>query len=282
MSAPLYPFRAAARNASAFQEVIRSLVANRELVFELARREIGDRYAGQALGLFWTVAHPLFLMALYVFVFGFVFRTKIGGTLEMPLDYTTYILAGLVPWMAVQEAMTKSCTAIVGNAGLVKQVVFPLEVLPAKTVVSTLVPQLISTFVLLVYVLATHGRFFASYLLLPALLVLQTFMMVGIAYFLSALTTYFRDTKDFVQLFGIAGMYIIPVVYLPGWVPAVFRPVLYANPFSYLIWCWQDVLYFGRMEHPVAWLVLPAFSLFAFIMGYRMFRKLKPGFGSAL
>ena len=64
---------------------------------------------------------------------------------------------------------------------------------------------------------------------------------------------YFRDVKDFVQVFCIAGMYLMPVVYLPKMVPGVFRPLLNLNPFSYMVWCYQDACYFGRFEHPWAW-----------------------------
>ncbi len=269
-------------NWAAIKEIFRVLILHRELMIELARRDISDRYAGQAMGLFWAIAHPIFLMALYVFVFAFVFKAKVGGTLEMPLDYTTYILCGLIPWLTIQEVMNKGCVAITSNSSLVKQVVFPLEVLPAKGVLSSLLPQLVSTFILVIYVLVMGKGLPLTYLLLPILLVMQVIAMIGIAYLLSAIGTYFRDLKEFVQVFGIAGMYAMPVVYLPGWVPAVFRPLLYANPFSYVIWCYQDALYFGRIEHPWAWVANLAFTIFVFTFGYRLFRKLKPGFGNTL
>ncbi|WP_421954166.1 ABC transporter permease [Polaromonas sp.] len=266
----------------AFREIFGLLTRHRELMFELARRDVSDRYAGQALGLFWAVAHPLFMMAVYVFIFAFVFKAKVGGSLEMPLDYTAYILAGLIPWLTFQEAMNKSCTAITANSGLVKQVVFPIEVLPAKGVVSSVLPQLVSTSILVVYVLATSRHLPTTYLLLPVLLFLQLMAMMGVAYLLSAIGTYFRDVKEFVQLFGTVGMYAMPVFYLPGWVPEIFKPILYANPFSYLTWCYQDALYFGRIDHPWAWVVNVVLSILIFILGYRVFRKLKPGFGNAL
>ena len=106
--------------------------------------------------------------------------------------------------------------------------------------------------------------------------------MMGISYMLSAVGAYFKDIKDFVQLFGVAGMYAMPIFYLPGWVPELFKPVLYANPFSYLVWCYQDVFYFGEIVHPLAWGVNAVLSLIIFTLGYRFFRKVKPGFGSAL
>ena len=258
------------------------LTRHHELTFEMARREVSDRYAGQAFGILWAVGHPIFMTGLYVFVFAVVFKAKIGGTFELPLDYTTYILSGLIPWMAFQDSMNRSCTAVTANASLVKQVVFPLEVLPAKGVIASLLPQFISTIILITYVLVVHRRLLATYALLPILVFLQILAMLGAAYLLSAVGAYFRDIKDLVQLFCIAGVYLVPVVYLPDWTPRMFRPVLYLNPFSYPVWCYQDALYFGRFEHPWAWAVNGFLSISMFVSGYRVFRKLKPGFGNAL
>lgn len=269
-------------NIDAFREVAHLLTRHRDLTLEMARREISDRYAGQAFGLIWAVGHPLFLMGLFVFIFAIVFKARVGGTLEMPLDYTTYLLSGLIPWMGFQESLSKSCTAITANASLVKQVVFPLEILPAKGVLASMLSQVISLCILLVYVLLNHGSLFTSYALLPFLFALQIIAMLGVAYILSSLGAYFRDIKDFVQLFCTAGVYLMPVFYLPGWIPKIFIPLLYLNPFSYLIWCYQDVLYFGRVEHPYAWVVFPVLCLSVFVIGYRLFRKLKPGFGNIL
>ncbi len=267
---------------SALREIFALLTRHRQLTWEMAKREITERYSGQVFGLFWAIGHPLFLMGIYVFVFAFVFRTKVGGTLEMPLDYTTYILAGLIPWMSFQESMNKSCGSITGNANLVKQVIFPIEVLPAKGVLASLFNQAISTVILIAYVLYGHGSLPWTYFLLPVVLILQTMAMLGVGYLLASVSVFLRDTKDFVQLFGLAGMYLMPIFYLPQWVPTLFKPILYFNPFSYLIWCYQDALYFGRFEHPWAWPVLVVGSIGIFVMGYRIFRKLKPVLGNVL
>lgn len=267
---------------TAFRELTSTIIRHRQLALEMARRELSDRYSGQFLGIFWSVVHPIFLMCLYVFVFAFVFRQKIGGTLEMPLDYTTYLLSGLVAWLAFQESLTKACTLITGNANLVKQVVFPLEILPVKSVLSSLFTQLISIFILLLYISVKYGYLPLTTLALPFLMLIQVVFMIGTSFVLSCVGAYFRDIKDFVQLFAISGLYIMPIFYLPDMVPSLFKPILYINPFSYIIWAYQDLLYFGYFKHPFAWIVLITLSLLSYVFGYRMFRRLKIGFGNVL
>lgn len=130
--------------------LIETLIGRRRLVWQMAKREVRDRYAGQALGTVWAVAHPILLMGLYLFLFTFVFpsRMPFGGGQG---GAVTYILAGLIPWMTFADAMARGTGAIVNEAGLVKQVVFPVEILPVKSVLAAALPQGIATLVLLVY-----------------------------------------------------------------------------------------------------------------------------------
>ncbi len=221
------------------------------------------------------------MMGIYVFFFAIVLKVKMSRT-DLPLDYTVYLLSGLIPWMAFQESMAKGSTVIISNAGLVKQVVFPIEVLSVKGVIASMVTQVVATCVLALYVLIKYKALSWTYALIPGLMFFQVLAMIGTSYFLGAIGVYFRDTKDFVQVYCLAGIYLIPIIYQPSSVPPAVRPILYLNPFSYVIWCYQDACYFGRFEHPYAWVVFPIGSLVVFYLGYRIFRKLKVAFGSAL
>jgi len=269
-------------NIQAFIELFNVFRTRGRLIFELTRREIFDRYTGQVFGVFWSLVHPLIITLLYIFVFGFVFQTRIGGTLDLPLDYTAYMLAGLIPWLVFQEVLGKSSTLIVSNANVVKQVIFPIEVLPIKNVMASLVTEAVFFGLLVIYVLFTGHPLPWTYVLIPILVLFQVFAMVGISFLFSSVGVYFRDLKDFVQLFLSVAFFILPILYLPESIPASVRPILYINPISYMIWAYQDALYFGSFTHPWAWVVFGLGSLVIFVFGYRVFRKLKVMFGNAL
>ena len=269
-------------NFQAFSELLMLLTRFRVLTFEMARREITDRYTGQFFGIFWTFVHPLILILVYVFLFNFVFVSKIGGTQALPLDMTSYILAGLIPWLAFSDALGKASTVIINNANLVKQVIFPIEVLPVKSVLATLFTQLVFLALFIVYTLISNHTLWITILLLPVLLVLQTLGMIGLTYILAAIGTYIRDTKDFIQVFITLGLWFVPILYLPEAIPKAVRPILVLNPFAHMVWCYQDILYFGRFEHPASWIIFPLLCLVVFLCGYRLFRKLKTMFGNVL
>jgi lipopolysaccharide transport system permease protein len=257
------------------RKILSVLSRNRHLVLEMIRRELRSQVAGQIFGLFWILGHPLIQCLIYIFIFAVVFKAKIDQTVEMPRDYTTYILAGLVPWLFVQQSLTRTASTLVAQANLVKQVVFPVEVLPFCAVLVSLIPVIVGLGVIAVYTLVTQFSLPWTYLLLPLVIIASIALMTGIGVVLAVVTPFFRDIKDMIQVGAIVGVYIIPAFYLPQWVPANLRFIIYLNPFSYLIWVYQDVLYFGQIAHPAAWAIVLVGSFGSLGLGYRTFGALR-------
>jgi homopolymeric O-antigen transport system permease protein len=274
----LNPVRLAADVTGAIHVV----VANRNLVVAMASRELKRRYAGQFTGSFWIVGHPLFQLLLFVFIFGIVFKQRIGGSHELPRDYTTYMLSGMVPWLSFSSLLAAACNSVVGNANLVKQFTFKTELLPVKDVAISMIFWMVGISILIIYGLAIDHSLPWTYVLLPALLGLHLMFAIGVAWILASVSVFVRDMKDVVAVAITAGIYVLPIVYLPQWVPPVFRPLVSLNPFSALIWVYQDTLYFGRIEHPFAWIFFSVMALLSFGLGFRLFIRLKAQFGSVL
>lgn len=264
-------------NIQAFIELVTLLKKHWQLTIEMTKREINDRYAGQVFGLFWTFGHPLILIFLYVFIFGYVFKSTIEG----PYDFVVYLLAGLIPWLTFQEVMFKSSVLFINNVNIVKQIIFPVVVLPVKTVLASILTQIILFGLLLIYVFLSGGFPKITYILLPLLVIVQMFAMVGASFLLSSASPFLRDTKDFVQIFATINFFAMPMLYTSVKIP-LFKYIFYFNPFSYMIWCYQDALFFGQFRHPWAWLVFIAMSLLLFIFGYRFFRKIRLMIGNVL
>ena len=252
------------------------------LAVAMARRELSTRYAGQMMGSFWIIGHPLLQMLIFVFLFAVVFNQKMGGTFDLPRDYTVYILSGLVAWLSILPVLTGSCYSIVGNAALVKQFNFELEALPVKDVLTAMLFWFVGVAIVSVYTLWSYHSVPWTYVLLPVVLVVQIITLIGFAWLLSAVAVFFRDLKDIVTVWSNLGVFLLPIVYLPQWVPEIFRPFVYSNPLSCVIWMHQDVLYFGRIEHPVSWLVSTILALLIFSTGHRVFQRLRPLFGNVL
>lgn len=275
------PWRRALRLAEVGGSLAKLVVRHRDLTWELTRRELTDKYARHALGALWAVAHPLLLMGVYMFIYAYVLKIRLGdgGTAG---NYTVYLLSGLVPWLCCAEVLNKSAAVLSAHANLVKQVVFPIELLAVKGVLASLITQALSTFALALYAFGSDGRLPWTWALWPVVFAFQAMAMVGVACMLAVVGAYFRDVRDFVQVGCTIGVFFAPIVYLPDMVPPAVRPLLYLNPFSYAAWCFQDVCFFGEIRHPFAWIMLPIGATAVCLAGSWVFRKLKPMLGSAL
>jgi lipopolysaccharide transport system permease protein len=264
------------------RDVVLLAYQRRELLVELTQREVTAAHAGHGLGGLWVYIHPLVMIAVYLFVLGFVLGSKITQTSAFPGDYPSYIVIGLMSWLPVQAALMRSTGALTGNASLVKQVVFPIDVLPVASVTAAMWPFWPALVLCIAYKLVFGAGIGWMTLMLPVAIAMQVALCVGISFALSCLTCFMRDIREFVSVFCLLAMYVNPAVYLPEWVPSAFAPLLYVNPFSYLTWTYQDALFFDRFEHPWSWVIMFLLSVVSLTGGYRLFLRVKPYVGNVI
>ena len=260
--------------------LVKSIARNRTLVFELARREVADVHAGQMGGAIWALAHPVLMFAVYTFLFAAVLNVRIGA--NGPADYTLYLFSGLAPWLWTQDVMTRSATVMIANVSIVKKVMFPVELLVAKTCAASTFVNSVLLVLVAITLVVVRGTVPASILLLAVLIPLHLMLLTGVALLFSSITPYFRDFAELLRVFLSINIYLLPVIYLPDMVPGSLRFVVTLNPFSSLIWCYQDVFYFGGLTHPWAWVGLSLFSVLAMSAGAYVFARLKNHLSSVL
>lgn len=257
-----------------------SVVRHRELVAELVKRELADRHVGQTLGVIWAYGHPVLLMLMYTFLFAYVFPTRVaaaGGT----RNFAVSVLIGVLSWLAFQDILARSTTILSAQASLVKQIVFPVEVLPVKAAIASALPYA-PALIFTLGVAGLSGALTPLVLTVPLLIGIQLVAMTGVALMLSALGIFFRDLRDFVTVFCAVNLFVQPILYNPNALPSVMRWVFLFNPFSYQVWCWQDAVYHGSLRHPAAWIVFPLSAVLTLAVGWVIFSRLRHHFGDAL
>lgn len=269
------------------QSVAAVLWRKRFLLREMALLDMRDRYAGQAFGLFWAIVVPLLTMCVYLFIFALVFKAKMPAVAGDAWNgwggsYALYLLSGLIPWMGFQEILTRSSTVITSNTSLVKQIVFPLEVLPLKIFLSSLLTQGIAVIVFFIYGLYCFGMPGPFILLLPVVFCFQLLAEAGCSLLLSAIGVFLRDIKDIIGVLCFILVYAMPIFYLPNMVPEQFSFIIQCNPLSHMIAMYHDVLFYGHISAWQSWCVFPLFAVVLWFVGCRVFEALKPLFGNVL
>lgn len=290
--APAALWRTIARQPVATVHVLRDLwrdvVRYRQLLVEMTWRELADPFAGSMLGVTWSVLHPLLMMAVYAAVFSIIFRGQSEENIH-GFDFTVQMMSAYLPWMAFSHGVLSGCSAVRNKANLVKQVVFPLEVLPLKTVLACLLPQAVGTAFVFFYSLIRFGAVPWTWTLWPLLLLFEVMLLGGVVMAVSAIGVYLRDLRDVLQVLFMILFYATPILYTENTlhhgnpnVQRIIDGLLTFNPVSVLVRPFRDACYFGEVRYPSAWALLAVVSVLTLAFGYRTFRKLKPYFGNAL
>jgi lipopolysaccharide transport system permease protein len=260
---------------------VRTVWSNRSLIRTMVRRDILERYRGSFGGAFWTVLNPLLLMLTYFFVFGVVLQARFGADPSRS-GFALYFLAGMLPWLAFNEAAGRAPTVMLEHRNFVKKLVFAVETLPVNLVVSGLVSEAFTL------VLFTGGFFLArgtvppSVLWLPVLIVPQVLFTAGVCWFLAALGVFVRDLGQFIGFLLTLWFFLTPICYpeasLPGW--AV--PVLAKNPIYILVRGYRAVFLEGQAPAFGPVWKLWVLSAAVFIAGHAWFYKLRKSFADII
>lgn len=190
-----------------------SLWSRRELTRQFIVREIQGRYKGSYLGVLWAIINPLLMLAVFTFVFRYLFRARWEGAHQGVMDYALNLYSGMIAFNIFSESVIKSPTLITSNPNYVKKVVFPLEVLPLSLIGSALFHGLLSLGILLLVSAIAQSFPHWTLILLPLVCLPLVFLTAGVAWALAALGVFLRDIGHVVAVLVQLLFYLTPIVY---------------------------------------------------------------------
>ncbi|MGH9004048.1 MAG: ABC transporter permease [Acidimicrobiia bacterium] len=202
--------------------------------------ELRAKYKASALGFVWSLLNP----AMYLVVFYVAFNLILGAGIPR---YPIYLLSGLLVWNLFTTALAAGTGSIVANAGLVKKVWFPREVLALSAIGAAVVHFLLQSLVLVAALAVFRHPVDVAFLpLLPLALFALLLLVSGLALLLSALNVYLRDIQHFLELALLAWFWMTPVIYSYNLITAHFDggnfPAL-LNPVTPIVLTFQRALY---------------------------------------
>ncbi len=262
--------------------VLFSAARHRELISQLIWREVAGRYRGSFLGLLWSFLNPLLSLLMYTFVFGIVLKARWAPTDGSTLDFALVLFAGLVVHGLLAECISRAPYLILGNSSYVKQVVFPLEILPLVALGSALFHASISILLLIGAWAIANGEIHLSVLFIPFLLFPLCLIGLGLGWLLSATAVYFRDVGQLVSFVTAGLLFFSPVFYPASAVPRPFSLLLQFNPLTFVIEEMRSSLVAGTLPSGVSYGVYLSVSLVVAWLGYIWFQKVRHGFGDVI
>lgn len=264
------------------KEMLASLWRHRELIKASAKREVLGRYRGSTMGLLWSFFNPLFMLAVYTFVFSEVFKARWSAGSESKSEFALVLFAGLMVFNLFAECINRAPGLIITNVNYVKKVVFPLEILPFVAMLSALFHGAVSLGVWLLAYQVLLGIPHPTVFFLPLVIIPFILFIMGLSWMLASLGVYLRDVSQFISILTTVIMFLSPIFYPASTLPEAYRYLIYVNPLTPVIEQTRALLYFGM---PLDFTMLAAYWLASFIiawLGFAWFQKTRKGFADVL
>ena len=256
----------------------KDLWSYRELFYFLAWRDLLVRYKQTVVGVAWSLIRPILTMLVLTIVFG-----KLGNMPSGGVPYPLLVLCGMLPWQFFSTALSECGNSLINNSNLISKVYFPRLVVPASSVITSLVDFLISAAFLLA--LMTWYRFVppSAIVFLPAFVLLAFAAAFGAGLWVSALMVEYRDFRFIVPFAVQFGLYISPVGFQSSIVPERYRFLFSLNPIVGVIDGFRWCILGG--DHDIYWpgLALSVVSVVALVVtGIWYFRKTERSFADVI
>lgn len=248
------------------------MVKHRQLLLRTLKSELRRRYAGSIIGSAWFVLGPALLVSFYSLVYLLVFRVKPEG-LE-PMQYVMLIVAGLSCFLGFSEALQVGTTSLSANREVLLNTLFPAELVSVRAVLSSIVPCVVSTCLVVAFDVATGGASW-TLILVPFVLVLQIMFCIGVTWASSLLNLVIRDIQQIISYLMMMLMVASPIAYTPAMMPSAIKALIYLNPLSYYVLCLQDLVVFNRLPPWEIGAVTIVMSLASFRLGSWVFSRAK-------
>ncbi len=255
--------------------VFKNLYHYRELLKTNIKKEVRGKYKNSFLGVLWSFLNPLLQIVVYAIVFQLILKNP-------QENYAIFICCGLIPWTFFSSTVSRTAFTMVENGNILKKVYFPREILPISIVSSETVNFLISTTIILGFVIL-GGVGISKYIIFyPLVLLTQYLLLIAISFIVSSISVYIRDLQHLIGVALQLLFYAAPIVYSPDVIPQEYKWILTLNPMAYIINGYRDIFYYQKMPDIASLLVLIAISVGLCVIGYMIFNKLQKGFAEEL
>jgi len=242
------------------------------LMENLILKDFRVRYRNMSLGVFWSLINPLVMMGVLTFVF-----TKIFPNPNIR-HFPVFALCGIVPFNFFTVAWITGTTSIVDNAGLIKRVPVPREVVPITTVLANCVHLLLQIALLIAVALISGITVNRQWLWMPLIWALQIVFSCGLALLFSAVNVFVRDTRYLVESASTVMFWLVPVLYPFEWIPKKYIPIYELNPVAAQVMSLRRILLLGESPVGATLAKLGVVSFLVLLLGLLVFRRLKPMF----
>lgn len=258
--------------------MFREIYNYREMLKTNVKKDIRGKYKGSFLGILWSFLNPLLQVVVYWIVFPYLFR---GASIP---NYLCYLVTGIIPWTFFITVINQGTMCIRVNAGIIKKVYFPREILVISQTLSGMVNFFISCIIVVIFCIGTGAGVSYHIIFLPVIAIIQGALSLGIAFILAAVNVYVQDTEFIVGFILNMGFYGTPVLYSPDMFSGagILFQLISLNPLTIIINSYRDIFLYHEWPDALELGLVAILATVILVIGYAIFKKLEFGFAEEM
>ncbi len=215
---------------------------HKSFLLNWTKREIEIRYKGSFLGIIWNFLNPLLSLMIYFFIFSRITQTQIP-------NYLVFLFIGITSWNFSVQTITRATDLLASSAGILRKVYLPQETLIISLVISNAVNYLVSFGLVLLIIFLTKAKITFYILLIPFVVLLQSFFLYSTCLLLASAGAIVRDLGQIVGTILSLLFFLTPIIYSAETISKKFAWLLNSQPFAALLSLYRDVAYYGRLPN---------------------------------
>ena len=240
-----------------------------ERIWKLAQVEFRRRFYNDKLGIFWAFLNPVFRVAVYYWVFTYIFKKVVE---DIP-NYALFLFCGIIIWMSFTETSKKCMKVLVKKNYLIESIQVNKVDLYYSTAIATALGFLfnLSAYLLICFIFGLPINIF--YLWIPLLVLNIFFLSVGLGMFLSVIFIYFKDIDHILDIVFLFGFWSSGIFFKGQIFYEIFPPIIYINPFIGLIMNMRAIIMENASPDMFLLMINFAIGLLVFTIGYFTMRN---------
>ena len=233
-----------------------SLKKQLPLLWELAKRDLWERYSGSSLGALWSIIYPMVTVFIYLIIFASIMGAKLPGSSNV-YSYGIYLIAGVIPWTAFASTVTRASTVFLDKRNIISKIPVDLNCFSLYIVMSESMIFAITFTIFFGFLFVTEYSFTPLIMIIPFIFVIQQLFAYALGSILGILVVFVRDFKEAINVVFQFWFWLTPIVYVAEILPEFAKPFMVINPAYWFIGGYQQILSYQAM---------PDFGKLAFLL----------------
>lgn len=247
-------------------EEFKDLVRYRHLILLLVARNIKTRYKRSALGMVWTMIHPIMMMIVLTLAFSNVFRFSVA-------NFAVYVLTGLLLWNFFSQTTNSAMSELLWGGSLINRIHVPKGIFAATALGTGLINLALSMPALLLIMIVTGVPLRVSLLFVPVSILLLAMFTLGVGLLLSTMVIYFADVYEMFQILLMSWFYLQPIIYPIEIIPDSLKWVFKLNPMYYFLTIFRTPIHSGQMPGLRDFAIASALAIVTLGFGWWLFTR---------